>query len=260
VTQDVFLDSLGGHVFQVRLERPERMNALGVATVSALQRAVTDAITQRARVLLICGSGRAFCAGADLKERRGMDLNARLAHNAAINDAINTIAASRCVTIAVLNGLALGGGLEMALACDLRIAASGINMGLTESRVGAFPGAGGSQRLPRVVGASRALNMMLTGEPVSSEYALGIGLVNEVVAPEQLIPRAHALAKLLGGRSAPAQAALKRLVYQGIELPLADALRMERAELPAILGSADYAEGLAAFEEKRAPHFTGTVE
>ena len=258
--QDIFLDALGDDVFEIRLERPERMNALGVATVAALQQAVSDAAAKRARVLLIRGSGRAFCAGADLKERKGMDLAARMAHNAGINDAINAIAASRCVTIAVLNGLALGGGLEMAMACDLRIAAAGISIGLTESRVGAFPGAGGTQRLPRLVGASRALHMMFSGEPVSSEHALGIGLVNEVVAPEDLQARAHALANMLANRSAPAMAAMKRLVYQGLELPLAEALRLERAALPDILGSADYAEGLAAFAERRPPRFTGIAQ
>ncbi len=260
MSQDVILDSLGDNVFEIRLERPERMNALGVATVAALKRAVADATAQRARVLLIRGSGRAFCAGADLKERKSMDLEARIAHNAGINDAINAIACAPFVTIAVLNGLALGGGLEMALACDLRIAAAGVSIGLTESRVGAFPGAGGSQRLPRLVGVSRALHMMLSGEPVTSEYALQIGLVNEVVAPEDLQARAHAFAKLLGSRSAPAMATLKRLVYQGSELPLAEALRLERAALPAILGSADYAEGLAAFAERRPPRFTDAVE
>lgn len=260
MSQDVILDSLGDDVFEIRLERPERMNALGVATVAALEQAVSDAAAKRARVVLLRGSGKAFCAGADLKERKGMNLSERLAHNGGINAAINAIAGARFVTIAVLNGLALGGGLEMALACDLRIAAAGISIGLTESRVGAFPGAGGTQRLPRLVGASRALHMMLTGEPVSSEYALGIGLVNEVVGPEDLQARAYALARLLAGRSAPAMAQLKRLVYQGIELPLAEALRLERAALPDILGSADYAEGLAAFEERRPPRFTGVVQ
>ena len=260
MTQDILLDSLGDDVFEIRLERPERMNALGVATVAALKQAVADAAAKHARVLLIRGSGRAFCAGADLKERKGMDLAARMAHNAGINDAINAIAGARCVTIAVLNGLALGGGLEMALACDLRIAAAGISIGLTESRVGAFPGAGGTQRLPRLIGASRALQMMFSGEPVTSEYALSIGLVNEVVAPDELTARAHAFAKLLASRSAPAMAAIKRLVYEGMELPLADALRLERAALPEILGSADYAEGLAAFEERRSPRFTGVVQ
>lgn len=255
----VMLDDLGEGVFRIRFERPERMNALGVETVAALRAGVEDAARRQARVLLLRGSGRAFCAGADLKERRTMDLSARMAHNAGINTAVNAVAASGCVTVAVLNGLALGGGLELAMACDLRLAARGISLGLTESRVGAFPGAGGTQRLPRLVGASRALHMMLTGEPVDSAAALSMGLVNEVVEPEALDARALALARLLASRSAPAQAALKQLVYRGIELPLAEALAQERAALPAILGSADYAEGLAAFEARRAPRFTDTL-
>jgi enoyl-CoA hydratase/carnithine racemase len=260
VSQDVCLEAAGESVFEIRLERPERMNALGVATCAALERAVAEAAAQRARVVLFRGSGRAFCAGADLKERKGMDLAARLAHNAGIRAAIAAIASARFVTIAVLNGVALGGGLELALACDLRIAAAGITLGLTESRVGAFPGAGGTQRLPRLIGASRALQMMLSGEPVTSEYALGIGLVNEVVAPEELQARAHAFATMVAGRSAPALAAIKRLVYEGIELPLAAGLQVERAALPEILGSKDYAEGLAAFAERRPPRFTDVVQ
>lgn len=188
-----------------------------------------------------------------------MDLQGKLDHNAGINSAVNALAEARCVTVAVLNGLALGGGLEMALACDLRIAAQGISMGLTESRVGAFPGAGGTQRLSRAVGRSRALQLMLTGEPVSSEYAERIGLVSEVVPAEALDARALELARLLASRSATAQAEIKRLVQQGLELPLSAGLQLERAALPAILGSEDYAEGLAAFAEKRAPRFTGVV-
>jgi enoyl-CoA hydratase/carnithine racemase len=191
-----------------------------------------------------------------LKERKGMDLPARLAHNAAIRAAIDAIANARFVSIAVLNGVAVGGGLELALGCDLRLAAADITLGLTESRVGAFPGAGGTQRLPRLIGVSRALHMMLSGEPVTSEYALGIGLVNEVVAADGLEARAHSLAKTLASRSAPALAAIKRLVYGGIEIPLGAALQVERAALPEILGSPDYAEGLAAFAERRPPRFT----
>jgi enoyl-CoA hydratase/carnithine racemase len=256
MNQDVTLEPIGKDAFEIRLQRPERMNALGVATCQALLDAVSEAGAQRARVVLIRGSGRAFCAGADLKERQGMDLAGKLAHNAAIRAAIDALAGARFVTVAVLNGMALGGGLELALGCDLRLAASGITIGLTESRVGAFPGAGGTQRLPRLIGASRALQMMLGGEPVSTEYALQVGLVNEVVAPEELDTRARALAALMASRSAPALAAIKRLVYTGIQIPLADALQVERAALPEILGSADYAEGLAAFAEKRPPRFT----
>ena len=259
-TSDLSLEALGNGVFELRLRRPERMNALGVGTVAAFQDAVRQCASQRARVLLITGTGRAICAGADLKERKGMDLDAKLAHNGGIRAAIEAVGSAKFVTIAVLNGLALGGGLELALACDLRIAASGISIGLTESRVGAFPGAGGTQRLPRVIGVSRALHMMLTGEPVTSERALEIGLVNELVASDALDARARELAALLAGRSAPALAAIKRLAYQGIELPLADGLALERAALPGIFGSADYAEGLAAFAEKRPPRFTESVQ
>lgn len=260
MTQEISLNTLDKDVFEIRIERPQRMNALGVSTVCALRRALDEAAEKRARVVLLRGSGRAFCAGADLKEREGMGLDARLAHNAAIRMVNDTVAGARFVTIAVLNGLALGGGLELALACDLRIAAAGITLGLTESRIGAFPGAGGTQRLPRLVGASRALQMMLSGEPVSSEYALRIGLVNEVVEAGGLDGYALDFAKLLAGRSAPALATIKRLVYEGIELPLAQGLGLERAALPGILGSADYAEGLAAFSQRRQPCFTEVVQ
>ncbi len=260
MSQEVSLNAVADGVFEIRLERPERMNALGVATCAALAQAVSDAAQQHARVVLLRGSGRAFCAGADLKERQGMELAARLEHNAAIRAAIEAIASARFVTVAVLNGVALGGGLELALACDLRLAAAGITLGLTESRIGALPGAGGTQRLPRLIGVSRALQMMLSGEPVTSEYALGIGLLNEVHAPEELDARAQAFAQLLASRSAPSLAAIKRLVYQGIDLPLAEGLNLERAAVPAILGSADYAEGLAAFAERRPPRFTEMVK
>ena len=256
MSHDVSLIAVGDGVFEIWLNRPERLNALGVATCAALKEAILGAAAEHARVVLLRGSGRAFCTGADLKERRGMDLAARLAHNAAIRAAIEALANARFVTIAVLNGVAVGGGLELALGCDLRFAAAGVTLGLTESRVGALPGAGGTQRLPRLIGASRALQMMLCGEPVTSEYALGIGLVNEVVIPEELEARAHAFAKLLAGRSAPALAAIKRVVYEGIALPLGAALQIERAVLPEILGSVDYVEGLAAFAERRPPRFT----
>src|SRR5579871_1313297 len=182
MSEDVSLEAVDNDIFEIRLNRPERMNALGVATCAALSQAVSQAAARRAKVVLIRGSGRAFCAGADLKERKGMDLAARLSHNGAIRAAIEALAAARFVSVAVLNGLALGGGLELAMACDLRIAAAGITLGLTESRVGAIPGAGGTQRLPRLICVARALHMMLTAEPVSSEYALGVGLVTEVVA------------------------------------------------------------------------------
>jgi enoyl-CoA hydratase/carnithine racemase len=256
---DISIQETDRGVFRIKLERPERMNALGVATVEQLQEAVSDATAKRARVVLFCGSGKAFCAGADLKERRGMNLEQRLDHNAGIRSVLDAIAIAPFVSVAVINGIALGGGLELALACDLRIAAATASLGLTESRVGAFPGAGGTQRLPRVIGRSRALQMMLTGEPVTAEYAFSIGLVNELADPLDLDGRARALAELLSSRSAGALAEIKRLVAQGMDLPVQEGLSLERAALPGILGSADYAEGLAAFEERRSPRFAGAA-
>lgn len=259
MSQDILLDCIEDGIFELRMNRPERMNALGVQTVKDMRSAVDEALSRRARVLLLRGTGRAFCAGADLKERQGMALPARLEHNAGINDLNNALAAASCVTVAVLNGLALGGGLEMALSCDLRIAAEGVSLGLTEARVGIFPGAGGTQRLTRLVGTSHALHMMLSAEPVTTAHALSIGLVNEVVAPDMLEARAHEFARLLASRAASAQAVIKRLVYQGIERPLADGILLEREVLPSMMGSSDYAEGLSAFAERRPPRFPGNA-
>jgi enoyl-CoA hydratase/carnithine racemase len=258
VKEQVFLKAVARGVFEIWLDRPERMNALGVATCAELKQAVSDAGAQCARVVLVRGSGRAFCAGADLKERKGMDLAARLAHNAAIRAAIDALASARFVTIAVLNGVALGGGLELALGCDLRFAASGIDLGLTESRVGAFPG-GRHATIASLIGVSRALQMMLSGEPVTANTRS-----TSDSSTRWSLPRSSRLARMRSqvarGRSAPALATIKRLVHEGIELPLAAGLQVERAALPEILGSADYAEGLAAFAERRPPHFTEVVQ
>lgn len=255
----VVVEQRGEGIVQIRLNRPDRLNALGVDMVVALERAVNEAIAARARVILVRGTGRAFCAGADLKERRTMDEPARVQHNRQINAAIDALAAAPMPTIAVVNGLALGGGCEIAIACDMRIASEEAQLGLTEARIGAIPGAGGTQRLPRLIGAARALDMILTGEPVTARRAAEIGLVNAVVPGGALDAHAERLAGVLASRSPGGAQTAKRLIYRGIELPLGDALQLERAALKDILASADYAEGLAAFAEKRPPRFGRAV-
>ena len=247
----------GEGIFQIHLNRPERLNALGVDMVEALQAAIADAIANRARVVLIRGAGRAFCAGADLKERRTMDEAARVRHNRAINAAVDALAAAPMPTIAAINGLAMGGGCEIALACDLRYAAEDAQIGLTEARIGAIPGAGGTQRMPRVIGASRALELILTGEPVTGKRAEAIGLVNAAVAADKLDAHVMRIATVLASRSPTGAQTTKRLVYRGLEMTLADGLVQEGLALREILASPDYAEGLAAFAEKRQPHFGG---
>src|SRR5689334_22526008 len=146
--------------------------------VTAFPKVVADALVGGATALVIRAKGRGFCAGADLKERRTMSEADRYAHNRAINAAVNAVAAAPVPTIAVINGVAMGGGLELALGCDIRIAAESAQLGLTEARIGAIPGAGGTQRLPRLVGISRALDMMYSGEPIAARRAFEIGLVN----------------------------------------------------------------------------------
>lgn len=253
----IALEKSGEGIVRIRLNRPERLNALGVDMVDALQRAIEDAIAGRARVLLIRGSGRAFCAGADLKERRTMDEAARVRHNRAINAFVNALAQAPMPTIAVINGLALGGGCEIALACDLRYAAEDVQIGLTEARIGAIPGAGGTQRLPRTIGAARAVELMLTGEPVTGARAEQIGLVHAAVPADELDGYVRKIADTLASRSPSGAQTIKRLVYRGLEMPLAEGLVQEGLALREILNSPDYAEGLAAFAEKRPPHFTG---
>jgi enoyl-CoA hydratase/carnithine racemase len=241
---------------EIWLNRPDRLNALGVEMVAALPKVVADALAAGATALVIRAKGRGFCAGADLKERRTMSEADRYAHNRAINVAVNAVAAAPVPTIAVINGIAMGGGLELALGCDIRIAAESAQLGLTESRIGAIPGAGGTQRLPRLIGISRALDMMYSGEPVPARRAFEIGLVNACVADGELDNTIRRYLDVLGSRSPSAARALKSVVYEGMELPLDGGLERERKALSTIFGSADYAEGLAAFAEKRPPRFS----
>ncbi|CAN1497596.1 CaiD Enoyl-CoA hydratase/carnithine racemase [Rhabdaerophilaceae bacterium] len=240
---------------EIWLNRPERLNALGVEMVQLLLNAIENLVENGATALFIRARGRSFCTGADLKERRTMSKEQQYAHNRAINAACNALAGAPVPTIAVINGVAMGGGLELALSCDIRIAAEGAMVGLTETRIGAIPGAGGTQRLPRLIGASQALYMMYSGEPVSARRALEIGLVNDCVPDEELDKFVARYREVLASRSPATARTLKRVVKDGIFLPIADGLECEHEAIKAIFGSADYAEGLAAFAEKRPPKF-----
>ena len=257
MTADVVVETLAEGVLQIRLNRPERMNALGFAMSESLHTALQNAVAANTRVLLVRGTGKAFCAGADLKERRGMDAAQRAAHNSAINIFIQALASAPMPTIAVINGFALGGGCEVALACDMRLAASDAMIGLTETRVGAIPGAGATQRLPRQIGSALALELMLTGEPVTAARAAEMGLLNAAVPADLLDEKARALALTVASRSPLGLKEIKRLVYAGFDLPLREGLQHEREGLLRVLASNDYTEGLAAFAERRPPRFSG---
>jgi enoyl-CoA hydratase/carnithine racemase len=255
-SSNVLVDVRQTGAVEIWLNRPERLNALGVEMVDALLKVIEGAIMGGATALFVRAKGRGFCAGADLKERQTMAEAERHAHNRAINAAVNALAAAPVPTIAVINGIAMGGGLELALGCDIRIAAESAQLGLTEARIGAIPGAGGTQRLPRLIGISRALDMMYTGEPIAAKKALDIGLVNVCVADQELDTAVSRYIDVLGSRSPSAARTLKKVVYEGMQSSLLSGLECERKALSTILGSADYAEGLAAFAEKRPPKFS----
>lgn len=256
MTEQLMVEWPSEEICVLRMNRPEAYNALSRNLTNALRDAVRMLPETRARVMILAANGKGFCSGADLKERKEMSDPEKYEHNRAINALGNEIAALPFATIAAISGTAMGGGMEISLACDLRFAASGAKLGLTEARVGAIPGAGGSQRLPRLIGTSRALEMMYTGDPITSEQAAAWGLVNDVVAPDRLMDRVMDFATVVASRSRRTAALLKDAVYRGGESLLEQGLEIERLAIVEILKSDDYKEGLAAFAERRAPVFS----
>ena len=248
-----------GAVARLTLSRPDAANALGQALVDDLRAAVAElAADPKLAALVITGAGeKAFCAGADLKERRALSLPQTRAFLAELNALMNELAAFPRAVIAAINGAAFGGGLELALACDLRVAASSAVLGLPEVRLGIIPGAGGTQRLARLCGVAVAKDLVLTGRRVTADEALALGIVSEVTAPDQLLASADRLAAQVaeGGPLAVAQA--KRAIDDGFDKSLVDGLAVEQACYEVVLTSEDRNEGLAAFAEKRKPVWRG---
>lgn len=242
----------------VTLDRPEAKNALSRAVNLELRRlAVELGIDRQVRAVVLTGAGGAFSAGADLKERRGVAAADSGPYVDAISGAINAWAEMPRPTIAAMSGPALGGGLELALACDLRIASEDAVMGLSEVRLGIMPGAGGTQRLTRLIGMARAKELVLTGRRIDARRALEIGLVSRVVPVAELRRAAEELAAELSACAPLSVAKAKEAIDLGVGLPLDQALAVERRCYDVTLASEDRNEGLRAFAEKRPPRFTG---
>jgi enoyl-CoA hydratase/carnithine racemase len=245
-----------GAVATLRLDRPP-VNALSGDLIGQLA-AVFERVgrDRSARAVVVTGSRRAFSAGADVGELAGLagphatrswiDRGQRL---------MDALAASTRPIVAAIEGYCLGGGLELALACHLRIAGEGARLGLPEVTLGLLPGFGGTQRLPRLIGHGPALELMLTGEPVGPERAAALGLVNRVVPSGGALAAAAELAAELAGRSAPALAAILAVVARGRDAPLREGLDAEMSALAALLAGPDGREGTAAFLEKRPARF-----
>ncbi len=243
----------------VTINRPESRNALSKAInleLIAVVGEIGDDPEVRAAVITGAGS-KAFCAGADLKERKGVTAEETGPYVDAIGGAINAWGNLRLPTIAALNGYAFGGGVELALACDFRIAVESAVFALTEVRLGILPGAGGTQRLPRLVGEARAKELILLGRRVTAQRAAEIGLVNEVVAVGELSHAVDALLVELEGCAPLSVAKAKEAIEAGRSVPLAEGLVIERACYDVTLFSDDRNEGLAAFAEKRPPRYRG---
>lgn len=248
----------GDHVAIATLNRPARLNALDGATLEALAAIAVDVAADAATCVLIITSAtpRAFCAGADLAWLGAAEDDAARAGRAALGHAtMDAIAACPTLVIAAVEGLALGGGCELALACDLRIASTTAKFGQPEVALGLFPGWGGTQRLTRLVGPAVATEMILSGATIDAERALSVGLASRVEDAGQALEAAIELATHVSSRPKSALIAAKALIRDGYTLPLDAALARERDAFAAALGTPDAREGIDAFLSKRAPRF-----
>ena len=243
----------------ITLNRPDARNALSLAVNVELGELAQELEQDEGvRTIVITGAGdKAFCAGADLKERKGVTAGESGPYINAISTAISNVGAIRKPTICAMNGSAFGGGLELAMACDFRIAVEGCEVGLTEVRLGIMPGAGGTQRLPRLVGEARAKELILLGRRIPIARAHEIGLVNEVVPRGQLHAAVEAMLTELAGCAPLSVIQAKTAVERGLDMTLDEGLDFERQRYDVTLYSADRDEGLAAFAEGRLPRYQG---
>ncbi len=242
------------------LNRPQAMNSVD----PEMKRQLFDACARirdddQIRVAIVTGAGtKAFCTGSDLKKTMPTDETfAQQTFGKASSDALVSGFDFDKPLIAAVNGYAIGGGMEIALACDIRIASEHAQFGLSEVKVGSLPGSGGTQRLPRMIALSDAMMMLLTGDRVDAQEAYRIGLVSKVVPAADLMPAAIEIAKKIAANAPLSVRAVKRLVRRGLDLPLAHALELERYTFGLLFASEDRIEGRKAFAEKRKPEFKG---
>jgi enoyl-CoA hydratase/carnithine racemase len=243
-------------VLMLRINRPETRNALNLELRRALADTVAAAGTDDGvRCIVMTGNEKAFAAGADIKEMT--DLTPVDTYVRGTDQYWKTIAACPKPIVAAINGYALGGGCELAMLCDIIVAGTGARFGLPEVKLGILPGAGGTQRLPRAVGKFKAMRMVLTGDLVSAADADAMGLVSEVVADDQVVPKALEIARSIAGLSPLAVRQIKETVLRGMDAPLDTGLALERKAFQFLFATEDQKEGMAAFIGKRKAVFKG---
>jgi enoyl-CoA hydratase/carnithine racemase len=242
----------------VTLSRPEAANALNTAMGEELLALWTAlAADASVRAVVLTGAGRFFCAGADLKERDGMTDQAWSDQHVMFEAMIRAQLACPFPVIAAVNGAAMGGGCEMALACDFAWAADAARLGLPEVGLGIIPGLGGTQYIVRAAGERRAAELLMSGLPVDAAQALEFGLVNRVTPPEELMPQVLERARVIAGKAPLSVKALKKVVRAGAPLPLDEAMAQELVEYNRLFRTKDRREGVAAFNQKRTAVFRG---
>lgn len=246
-------------IWEVNLERPSTKNAIGRDMLRGLQYTLESVNSDRtAKVLMICSSvPKVFCAGADLKERKTMSPSEVQDFVHSLRSTFSYLEALCIPTIAVIEGAALGGGLEMALSCDLRICGEDALLGLPETGLAIIPGAGGTQRLPRLVGRSTAKELIFTGRKIDGRDALSMGLVNYCVLAGEARLKALGIARDINQKGPLAIRMAKRAIDGGLEVDMESGLALEEECYEQLLHSKDRLEGLAAFAERRKPNYTG---
>ena len=242
----------------VTFNRPDALNALNRAMLAELSVLFGQELaSRRPRAVLLTGAGKAFVAGADIKEMAVMTPQQAREFALMGQELFSKIERYPCPVIAAINGFALGGGCELALACDIRLASPKAKFGQPEVKLGVIPGFGGTQRLARVVGLGKAKELLFSGEMITAEQAHVIGLVNHVYPPDDLLAQAKELAGKIAAQAPLAVSYCKQAVNQGYDLPLERALPMEADLFALTFASADREEGITAFIEKRPPEFKG---
>ncbi len=236
-------------VATIRLERPP-MNALSTSVQKEIREAAREVSGRKdVRAVILYGGPKVFAAGADVKEMADWSYTDAVDNSVDLTDCFSAVARIPQPTIAAITGYALGGGCELALCCDLRICGDNARLGQPEILLGIIPGAGGTQRLPRLIGPARAKDLILTGRFVAADEALSIGLVNQVVAPDDVLTAAQALATQLAAGPPYAMRAAKEAVDRGLEVDLATGLDIERVQFAALFATQDRKDGMTSFIE-----------
>jgi enoyl-CoA hydratase/carnithine racemase len=248
-----------GALAWISLNRPEALNAVNSEIRELLPRAVERAEADpEVQVVVLRGAAeRAFCAGADIKEFQAPESVVQARQLRVHGHWLQPLGSAVKPSVAAIHGFCLGAGLEVALACDIRVAADDAHLGLPEVGLGIIPGSGGTQRLSRLVGLGHALHLILSGERIDADEAYRIGLVSQVVRRGQLMAEVERLASGIASHAPLALALAKEAVHRGYALPLPDGLRLEGDLAALLLTSEDRLEAAAAFREKRRPQFRG---